>query len=420
MEKEITVVSRRNFLKTSTIAAAGVAVTTVLPQKAKAAGQAWTNGMQINPNIDNLRVVCCYDESMIASELTTKAPSFLQQNTAINTSQVMNNLDRMAIQLAQKSTAVESWATIFQKPAAKEWGQVKCAIKVNCINSKNMPRVAVVGKICKELINLGVTPSNIVLYDGCSGASGNGKYSNTTYYATVENPNLPLPQGIVVSNYNTSLNGTTDVMVNSSGTSCTKDLADGIVDILINCAVNKHHSSGNGNVTMCMKNHFGTFSPNCGNFNYIVGINKHDAIVGGTPVRQQLCVMDTLWASYSGGPGDDISHAPARLVMGTFGAAVDYLTATKIHRDIMGGTLNSTTEQFITAFGYTTEQRDALAFVNVDPTSAILSAAPRINALNQKSRQRMEGTYTVTGQKVSGNKRPTGGVYIKNGKKIRK
>ena len=33
------------------------------------------------------------------------------------------------------------------------------------------------------------------------------------------------------------------------------------IDILVNCAVNKGHSAYAGGVTLCLKNHFGTYQP---------------------------------------------------------------------------------------------------------------------------------------------------------------
>jgi len=61
-------------------------------------------------------------------------------------------MDKMAMALAQKATANEAWATIFRKPAAKTWANVKVAIKAP-------GSFATVNKICKELNRLGVASS---------------------------------------------------------------------------------------------------------------------------------------------------------------------------------------------------------------------------------------------------------------------
>jgi hypothetical protein len=126
--------------------------------------------------------------------------------------------------------------------------------------------------------------------------------------------------------------------------------------------VNKGHgTSGNGNFTLSMKNHYGTFDPamhnDASNYltrNYIFAINQSDPILGGTPPRQQLCIVDSLWAETSGNNGPPDANPYSRLVMGTFGPAVDYLTIKKIREPIMSATHNAAVVNAIMpAFGYT-------------------------------------------------------------------
>jgi hypothetical protein len=146
---------------------------------------------------------------------------------------------------------------------------------------------------------------------------------------------------------------------------CQADIAAGTVDILINMALCKGHSSGFGTFTMCLKNHYGTFRPGCNtsynNTNYLFSINKTEAILGQMDAgtgrivfpRQQLCFIDALWAS-QGGPSGGPSVRPNRFFMGTFGPAVDYQVATKFRRDTMGWSINTTvTNRFLSEFGYT-------------------------------------------------------------------
>lgn len=417
INKEKQNLSRRSFLKASGIATAAAAAS-VLPKKAHASRQAWEDGMQINPNIDNLRVVCCHDTDMISGEYNNP---FSDQNDAVDTAVVEANMDAMAISLAQTNTASEAWAAIFRKPSGKEWTAVKCAIKVNCINTDNMPRIAIVNKVCEELIALGVSAANIIIYDGCHNASGNSKY--TPYIGD------GLPASVKVSSRSGDLNDETDVSVTDFGDSvpCTADIANGVVDILVNVAVNKGHSSNAAGMTLCMKNHFGTFKPVCSlsgygssyRFPYIIAINKHDAIVGGTPARQQLCIMDALWSATSG-PGGEPSHTTDRIVMGTFGPAVDYLVTKKIREDIMDVTPDSKVADILTEFGYTTSQRDALDLVDVAPASGIRKP-PRGNAaiLHRSQREYPVGTYDVSGRRIPDSRQGnTHGVIIRKGKKI--
>ena len=351
--------SRREFIKTSSIAAlmAGCSSPTSNEPEPKVVR------VQVNPNIDNLRVVCCHDPNMIVGDYGS---SFRQQNDAIDTEVVERNLDEMAKTLAIKNTDAEAWETIFRKPDSKSWDQVKCAIKVNCINTQNMHRIAIVGKIASVFIALGVSPSNIVIYDGCHNANGTLKY--TPYVGN------GLPSGVIVSNRSSALNGIVSLTVEGFNVSrtCTADMANGVVDILVNCALNKGHSSNAGGMTLCMKNHFGTFNPCCSNIGesyrvpYIIAINQHEAIIGGSPVRQQLCIVDSLWAA-TDGPMGPPTHTTARIVMGTFAPAVDYITTKRIREDVMGDRMDRKVIQFMTAFGYTENQCESLDLVSVSP-----------------------------------------------------
>jgi hypothetical protein len=105
---------RRNFLKTSVAGATGLMVGGISVKKASASsGGAWVDGMQINPAIDNKRVVCAHDTSLRNSD------------GSANKAVVEADLDKMAIALAQKPTATEAWAAILRKPASKAWSDVE-------------------------------------------------------------------------------------------------------------------------------------------------------------------------------------------------------------------------------------------------------------------------------------------------------
>jgi hypothetical protein len=106
----------------------------------------------------------------------------------------------------------------------------------------------------------------------------------------------------------------------------------------------------------------------------IFNINKHAAILGGNPVRQQLCIVDGLLAN--GGNSAIWSVRANRIVMGTFAPIVDYFAATKLllNSTIMAagpmpalGVTNANTllPQFLTSFGYAAT--DALQWVECTP-----------------------------------------------------
>jgi hypothetical protein len=288
------------------------------------------------------------------------------QNNAAVTSVIQANMDEMAKALAKQTSATAAWAAIFRKPAAKQWSAVNVAIKVNCI-AENHPRLAVVDKICRVLNTIGVPYANIIIYDGCSGASG-------LYNSFV---GTRLPTGVRVSNYNSLLGNTVSAPVPApynGNQNCTANIANGTIDILVNIACNKGHDDTYGRVTLTMKNHYGTFDPGPHSYNYTVGINMSEAIVGGTPPRQQLCIIDSLWGMKPGPggvPGDGISGGERpniyRLIMGTFGPAVDFLTCKKVRETELSAPSAANVNNFLTSFGYTTTDRDQLLTLTPGP-----------------------------------------------------
>lgn len=353
--------SRRNFLKAS---GSAVIATAVVPGKIVAAPK--PDPIIINPNISNLRVVCCHDPDMVTGKPTVYT-TIAGQNEPVVVDRVQANIDAMAMALAEKSTPKEAWSTIFQKPSGKEWSQVKVAIKANCKTLRNRndpmnnPRLAVLDKICKALNSLDIPFGNIILYD-------DDDEDATIFRNFLGNG---LPSGIKVSRRNDDLGGQKITALipapyNQNG-KCTKHIADGTIDILINCGMNKGHNNTWGNATITMKNHLGTFDPQPHNTNRLFGINKSDAIVGGNPPRQQLCFVDSLYASKNG-PSAVPDFWPNRLVMGTFSPVVDYLTIKRIREDVMNLSHTSTVvNRYLTEFGYSVG--DVTDFINVDPVS---------------------------------------------------
>ena len=180
-----------------------------------------------------------------------------------------------------------------------------------------------------------------------------------------------LPKGVVVSRLSDALGGMVDTDVPDpypGKFKCTAALVRGEIDILVNCAVNKGHNKSYGETTLTLKNHAGTFEPKPihrgGGLDYIIAINKSEAILGGTPVRQQLCIVDSLWAMTTG-PSGTPDKEVCRLIMGTFGPAVDYLTAKKVRESVMGVSQNKSLERFLTDFGYSDLKK--LDIVSVNP-----------------------------------------------------
>ena len=297
----------------------------------------WSDEFQVNPAISNRKVVCCHDDRMINGD--SYAATFLKQNQAIDTSRVEANMDLLAKHLTGKTNPAQAWATIFRKPDEKSWESVKAAVKINGINPAIMHHIALVGKVCKELVNLGIEAGNIIVYDAGHGARGDDKY--TPY---IDNG---LPQGTVVSDGDR--NGSVIVWGNQQP--CTTIVTG--CDILVNCAVNKGHGQyDKGGFTLTMKNHTGTMLFSCPGITEMIEMNKSELILGGNPVRQQLCIVDSLWASDSG-PVDPPTHVPCRIVMGTFGPLVDVAVTRNIREQVMKASHNDESIDFIcSSFGY--------------------------------------------------------------------
>ena len=378
---------RRDFLKTAAAGAAGAAGLSALRFEklfAQSAG-GWVSGMQVNPTIDNKRVICCHDVNMLTGNPANT--TFTAQNNAANAGLIASNLDEMAKQLAQKTTAAEAWSTIFR--SSKQWASSKVAIKTNGIQGStgNHPRVAIIKKICDVFIDqLGVPAANIILYDANSSAS--------TSYSTYASPTDATKIRATVSDKAKSLGGMVPVTIAGAAKSISAvaDLVNGVIDILVDIASLKIHSGpgtsyGFGGCSLCMKNHLGTFinqgtetgtgdasSTGLHSLDAVFNINKHAAILGGSPVRQQLCIVDGLLAN--GGNSAVWSIRTDRIVMGTFAPIVDYFTATKIllSSTIMAGgpmpaagvtSAATLVPQFLTSFGYATT--DALQWVECTP-----------------------------------------------------
>lgn len=353
---------RRDFLKVTTVGA-----TSLVLLRSKPARAAWpaTGKMEINPDIGNMRVVACVDEKMMKSVPTSM--TFTTQNAAVDTARVHANMDAMAMALTQKGSPDEAWRTIFR--SSKEWASTVVAIKVNAGESKNTARLAVLQKFSNIFTGWGVQPKNFIVYDGHSPADTIFKSSFST---TDANKVLGVVGGPSGSSGDL-LGGWKDVpLPNGSPTRrCAAKIVDGTVDILINLANNKGHIMF-GKVTLCMKNHYGTFEPDATHTdlnNLIFNMNKSDAIIGGTPPRQQLCFVDSMFCNKADVFGTP-ELMPCYFVMGTFAPAVDYLTVKKVREAVSSLSHDSATvNAYLTSFGYTTSDPQWILVPPADPTA---------------------------------------------------
>jgi hypothetical protein len=348
-----TSMSRRGFLKHSVAGAAvfGVAPHLFLPKSAAGVRE----GSCPHPNVDGLRVVGVHDPSM-TREVVPVCP-WTHQESLVLARAVDENLDRMALALTGEKRIRDAWKAILLKPPGKAWSDVVVAIKTNNI-ARQHTRSAVMAKTCRVLVEeVGVKANHIRIYDGKHGAD-----------LTEKTPFAGLPEGCRIVGQWDGIETSVPIPAPWRGggkeAACLTNLARGEVDILINIALCKGHSEKFGGFTMSMKNHLGTFNPRWahvfGSTDYLLSINKTAQIIGdldqtsGTVLfpRQQLCIIDALWAS-EGGPSCDTSCQPNRLYMGTFAPALDYQVATKFRKGTMGWDINEeVTERFLSEFGF--------------------------------------------------------------------
>ena len=309
----------------------------------------------VHPNVDNLRVVGITDKAMTKAH--EPVSTWEIQDKLVVKKAVWENIDKLACGLVETGNPAEAWRTIFIKPPQKSWTDTVVAIKTNNIAQQHT-RSAVMAKICHILTHiLGVRPSNINIYDACHGKT----ISRNTPFGD-------LPEGCWIQNRwggSSTLTSIPSPWKNGEGKSeCLKHLVDGSVDILINIAMCKGHNDRFGGFTMTMKNHFGTFSPEPahqrGSQDYLIAINKTPEILGAMDKqtgkvlfpRQQLCLVDALWASKSG-PGGNPTHQPNFLAMGVLSPIVDYQVATRFRGERMDWQPDmKATRRMLTDFGY--------------------------------------------------------------------
>lgn len=347
-------ISRRRFLKATAAGALAVSAlpTIIIPRRV----EAYQPGARIHPNVSPLRVVGVRDPRM-TMELNERA-SARAQRALVAPQAVYENIDRMAMALAEEDSVADAWKRILLRPAGKSWADTVVAVKTNQI-AEQRTRPPVMGKVCRVLTDvLGVKGSNVHIYDACHGGN-----------ITRENHLQDLPEGVHLADQWGSYNAVTRLPApyfdGQRESTCLGHLVRDEVDILINVALCKGHGWEFGKFTMSMKNHFGTFDPGPshrkgGGADYLIAINKTPEILGRMDPktgdvlypRQQLCIVDALWAS-DPGPGGQPTSQPNALLMGVCGPVVDYVGAMRFRKDHMGWPVNEQLAQrFLTEFGF--------------------------------------------------------------------
>ena len=339
-------ISRRKFVMMASIT--GAAITAFPFVFLRKANVVWEPRTIVHPNVDNLRVVSITDTNMVMPDApVSRCDEFIVKEV------VWDNIDKLACSLAKTRNPSEAWKTILIKPPRKSWSDVVVALKTNSVGVYKHSS-AVISKICHSLTEtLGVRASNIHIYDA--------KHGN------IMKSFVGLPESCRVEKLWGGVN--TETILSEpwsrwgSKTLCVKQLVDGSIDILINIAKCRQLPFPFlGRFSMAMKNHFGSFKPEYGHksdgFDYLISINQAPEILGQidkqkgnvTFPRQQLCLIDALWAE-----GDaKYNHIQTNfLAMGVLAPVVDYQIATKFRAERMRLKVNmKATQSMLTAFGY--------------------------------------------------------------------
>jgi len=351
--------SRRSFIKGAALGATALGTGTLffIPRLCSDPSE---GSFRYHPNLDPLRVVGVHDTDM--TTILKPVIPWRAQDKLTDSEKVSENIDLMACSLAREKRVADAWKAILIKPPGKSWSDVTVAVKTNNLAMQHT-RGAVMAKICRVLTDvLEVKPANVHIYDASHGKDMLRK-----------TPFKGLPEGVDIAGQWGGFDAEAEVPEPWHGnpvhnaknrTGCLGHLVKGEVDIIVNLAVCKGHQPEFGGFTMCMKNHFGTFDPKPahgkGRTDYLICVNKTPLILGEMDSkkkkiafpRQQLCIVDALWASEQGPLGLS-SAQPNRLFMGTFGPAVDYLLANRFRRDVCSWDINKeVTDRFLTDFGF--------------------------------------------------------------------
>ncbi len=221
---------------------------------------------------------------------------------------IKNMLDVGVKAFTGSNSTRDAWSAIIPDPSKR------VAIKVNCENMNIYTKYRVVQGIIAGLLDRGVSPNNVVVYD----RNGNG----FGYAGFVKNTGQGVKVGIVdeLGGYSneSGLYGMANLLCGRSG------LYD--CDYLINVPCLKALDfDGVAGVTLGMKNHFGTCQPDHHDImNKIPFYNTLPDIKNKT----RLIVLDAIMCSYKFSGGEryqeyiDISNT---LFLATDPVAVDYL-----------------------------------------------------------------------------------------------
>lgn len=286
-------ISRREFIKASSLAGLGIAVGASLISK-------------------SARMTSADEKSKILIAQHPEATADMKINPEI----VKKIVDKGIMQYTGKDTVGSAWASVFPSLSPDDI----VTLKVNCINRSLPSHPELVDAIVAGLILAGVKENNIIIWDRT-----NNELSRAGYKLNASDTGVRC--------FGTDENGwgyDKQVKIHDQEVRLSKILMK--TTHLINVPVLKDH--GMSGVTLSMKNHYGSVD-NPGALHggrcdpYIAHLNDVPEIKEKT----RIIVLDALLGVFRGGPGGQPQFTYNSVIFGKDPVALDYVGWTIIKEE---------------------------------------------------------------------------------------
>lgn len=238
-----------------------------------------------------------------------------KDNVDLNGQVVEQMLKQGVRKLTKTNSNEEAWRSIIPNP------NKKVAIKINCQTTAIYTKAKVVNAIINCLVNRGVSPSNIIIYDLRDNAFAYAGFSKNLQSGIKIGTNEELGGYSLFSWFDNPFKNPRirfcKVLAGEGEYGC---------DYLINVPVLKALDGWSG-VTLSMKNHYGSISNpaalHSSIHDRIAQLNAHSLIQKKT----RLIVVDGIFAQYKWSDSRDQRHVAKTklLLLGYDSVAVDYI-----------------------------------------------------------------------------------------------
>ena len=302
-------ISRRNFLRYLGVGSLGFFARPLFPFTPKGRGFRASD------------VVQCFDENATTGSTVNESVVQIMMDESIKTLTGISNLG-------------DAWKSIF--PGITESSVI--GMKVNCINSSVPTRPEFVNCIINGLAEMqfgtnNFPINNIIIWDRSDWELSSSGY--TIYDGS--DPDTVRCFGTSHSGVGYDSNCPLDVP-GTPATTYPSRIMSLMSNYLVNVAVLKNH--GTAQVTLAMKNHYGSVSPvpsHSGHCNpAIPALNQQIRDVITPNNIQKIFITDALWASVLSGPGGNPDWNPKKLIMSLDTVACDYQGWNVINEERVG------------------------------------------------------------------------------------